>query len=267
MTQADDDAKAKSLTKDQTEHAKFLVERNKEIYKYTFESTKFLDSKISRLLTIITFLFTLQTALVSVFFFKMEGSFFKWILFFFILLAYWRLLVALHSAVDTSAPRKRAGLQTTDKDTLKECADFSDDMEKTLALNANFARSLAIVIESTIDKNQGLATDISKIGKEITRSYWLVGLCVLLASIVSLFSPLEASSKLPHKSEQFSMSESQSNQQNKPMPIPQPTSVGSADLGVTPPTAKPMPIPKPTNIMALYDSVNSTHVTPYKSNE
>ena len=267
MAQSEDALNAKSLTKDQIEHAKFLVERNKEIYKYTFESTKFLDSKVSRLLTIITFLFTLQTALVSVFFVKMEVSFFKLILFVLILFTYWRLLVALHSAVDTSAPRKRAGLQTTDKGTLNECADFSDDMEKTLALNANFARSLAVVIESTIDKNQGLATDISKIGKEITRSYWLVGLCVLFASIVSLFSPLEASSKPPHKSEQLSMSESRSNQQNKPMPIPQPTSVGSADLGVSPPTAKPMPIPKPTNIVDLYDSVSPTRITPYKSNE
>lgn len=182
MAQSNDSSDEKSLKKDQMEHAKMIYERNKEIYKYTFESMKFLDSKLTRAMTLITFMFTVQAGFMTLAMSRLQAGCGKILLTIIVSATFVLLMRSLITAVDLSKPKERLALTTNKNDSDKETQEYA----QTLQLYVNISHSLASAHESLEGRNKKQAKNLISIHKNLVFIYSLVCISALL---VCFFSP------------------------------------------------------------------------------
>lgn len=166
----------KNIRKEQIEHTKVIYEKNKEIYKYTFESMKFLDSKLTRAMNLITFMFTVQTGLISVVFLKMEANWERLLLLIFSMLGYALLIYLLSKSIEISTPQERSFLHTDSDYTVNELNEFSEDFSKTLQIYVNIANDFASVNKSLSNRNLLHANQLIHIHTVLLVTYALIGL-------------------------------------------------------------------------------------------
>lgn len=186
MVQSDDFLDEKSLRKDQIEHAKMIYERNKEIYKYTFETMKFLDSKLTRAMTLITFMFTVQTGFITLVVARLESGLGKNFLILIAVFTFILLMFAMKKALNLSAPKPRSMLTTNQIDT-DENLNLSHD-NTTLEICENFSINLASVHEQLETRNFSLAQGLICIHNMLFSTYLLICLSALSVCVLNLKS-------------------------------------------------------------------------------
>lgn len=182
MIQSDDFLNKKPLKKDKIEHAKMIYERNKEIYKYTFESMKFLDSKLTRAMTLITFMFTIQTGFITLITTRIPSSFGKVLLILAAVTTYLLLLFALTKAMKMSKPTERLMLTTNQRDSILEMQAIG----QTLQLYVNISNALVLAHERLEDRNLKHARDLTSIHNMLFSTYLIICASALSVCLLNL---------------------------------------------------------------------------------
>ena len=184
MIQSDDFLDEKSLRKDQIEHAKMIYERNKEIYKYTFESMKFLDSKLTRAMTLITFMFTVQTGFITLVIARLESGLGKNFLILIAVLTFTLLMISLIKVVSLSQPKERPMLSTNQTHSNREMNNFT----QTLQLYVNISDAFAAAHEGLENRNFTQANSLILVHKMLLLIYTCVCVSAFFVCFLSLNS-------------------------------------------------------------------------------
>ena len=198
LSELNTDIKEESY-KDRIEHAKIIYEKSKEIYKYTYENMKFLDSKLTRSINLITFIFTVQTGFVTLILSKMPEDFFKGILVMLSILTYILLISGLIIANRLSEPKIRESLALSPKINNEDINNYTTDYSGTFKVYTDLCHDISVVENSLDARNKTIAQSLVLIHKITQAAYVLVAFAALIIMIFPIEKPNHDKTIYPSK--------------------------------------------------------------------